>query len=104
MHNPQPINTPAAKRKSYTQRSTEQWRSLINESKQSPLSDKQFCLKNKIPTSSFYKWRKVFQHKKQPADFIDITASIDPSAKNLETTWQVELELGNGVILRVRAA
>ena len=103
MQNSQPSNTPIAKRKSYTHRSTEQWRSLISESKQSPLSDKHFCLKNQIPTSSFYKWRKLFQQENHPSDFIDITATIDSPTQITDTAWQVELELGNGVILRVKA-
>ena len=103
MQNSSNISPSIVTRKSYTRRSTEQWQALITLSEQSSLSDKEFCIEHKINTSSFYKWRKALQIDSLSPDFINITAAIDPPVKPLNIDWQVEIELGNGVILRVKA-
>ncbi len=97
-------------RKSRIMRSKAQWQSLITEYENSPLSQQAFCDKHQIAVSSFHKWRKRFDPQPSPAAFVEIGQTLamagtpEQSSNDAEKSWEVELELGQGLFLRLRCA
>ena len=103
------LPTPAQpKPKARIQRTREQWKALVHEFTTSDLTKVAFCKKHGIATSCLYRWQKVFAEQPVLADFIDITQPVakatpePPAADNKQ--WQVELELGAGIVLRLRTS
>lgn len=95
-------------RRTKVMRSPEQWRFLIAQMDASPLSRGAFCRQHKISGGSVHKWRKRLTDQPAPpaaapGGFIDITRQIAAADSASGRLWQVELELGQGVVLRVRA-
>lgn len=93
--------------KSRITRTKAQWKSLVEEFHTSGLTKTVFCKRHGIATSCLYRWQKVLAEDAAPATFIDITdplasATAPTPAQKSHNHWQVELELGGGVILRVR--
>lgn len=87
-------------------RRREEWRALLSDYDSSDLSQKAFCELHQLSMSSFYQWKKKLTVELPSDNFIDITPQPDenfgePSAQS-SSAYQVELELGNGIILRVR--
>ena len=100
---------PPHKQKNRVMRTEGQWQALLDEFNTSGLTRSAFCKQHGIATSSLYRWQKVLTGPSPAAGFIDITEPVVQAAPTLpvpgnDSHWQVELELGAGVILRVRAA
>ena len=99
------LTTTSASRKRAKHRTVEQWQALITQQAQSKLSIKQFCLQQGITLSAFYNWRSKLNKPGQAQDsevgtgFVEFAPPL-PCTSSL--AWTVELELGNGVILRLR--
>ena len=88
-------------------RSRSQWKALLAEFNNSGLTRTAFCKKHRIATSSLYRWRQIFADHARGADFIDVTQPLSstptpPPAHARDNNWQVELELGAGIVLRLR--
>lgn len=106
-----PIHLPTRstpKRKTRVRRTQAQWEALVEEYAASGLTKAVFCHKHHIATSSLCKWQQYFTSQPVALDFIDITGSLTKAPSPLPDSvrddhWQVELELGPGVVLRVRA-
>ena len=89
-------------------RSRSQWKALLEEFNSSGLTKSAFCKKHRIATSSLYRWQRLLAE--QPggdSDFIDVTQPLShtpllPPAHARDNAWQVELELGTGIVLRLR--
>jgi len=98
---PLPLNP-----KTRVQRTRGQWKSLVDELTTSGLTKTAFCKKKGIATSCLYRWQQVFAGQSAASDFVDITEPVaavtspPPVADNAD--WQVELELGAGMVLRLR--
>ena len=110
-------NRPNLKKKPKVMRSKDQWRTLLTEFKASGLTQAVFCKKHRIAASSLYKWRKHFNQPPSSPEFIELSEPLSsgspaqthlppqPSCQTAEShDWQVELELGSGMILRLRGA
>lgn len=93
-----------------SQKSLEEWQIFIDQSEESDLTIKTFCHQQGISLSSYYKWRKILQSSSPPSSFINLSdvsssTSQPPIQKQaVDTHWQVELELGAGIVLRMRTA
>jgi hypothetical protein len=90
-------------------RNQEQWQSLLADFQRSSLSQYAFCKERGLTASSFSKWRKKLETQSDQALFVDLgTMPADRDSADdhaaASADWQVELKLGKGVILRVRAA
>ena len=90
-----------------TKRTSEQWQHIFNEHQQSGLPIKQFCERNKIAVSNFYSWRKKLLANTELAalkppqqDWQEITLP-QPSTSDKQA-WLIELNLPNGVSLKMR--
>jgi len=84
-------------------KSREEWVALMAEYEAGDLSQREFCERYEVAYSSFGYWRKQLCSQ--------ATASVLPSEPLLElpslvsnksTEWRVELDLGSGMVLRVR--
>jgi len=98
---------PAAK--SRTQRSLAQKRALVEQFHASGLTKTAFCKQHGIAASCLNRWQQALAAESPVDTFVDITESVtyasDPRLEPKDPPhWQVELELGAGVILRVRAS
>ena len=95
---------PAAKRR----RTRAEWQALLSEYDSSGLSQAAFCKNHRIATASLHNWRKKLAAQDGSTDFIDITTQLSttqtlvPSEPESTAPWQVELELGRGLVLRLR--
>lgn len=83
-------------------RSREQWQELVNQFEQSGLSQRAFCDTNGINYDRLGFWNRRFRKLATASDLFielprDVTAELPSS-----TAWDVELDLGNGTVLRLR--
>ena len=87
-------------------RSQAQWQALIARAEHSELSVAEFCRRESVSTASFYTWRNRLRSNREPqslpmgADFIDLGALCEAKADTVP--WEVELDLGAGMVLRLR--
>lgn len=75
-----------------------EWEELIGKFEQSGVSRQRFCAEASIPVSSFDYWRRKLRRERATTSggFIELPAiSSRPS-------WDVELDLGGGMVLRLR--
>ena len=85
-------------------RSRAQWQRLLDAQPASGLSQQAYCARHHIAHSSFCRWKRELASVERNArpigtsSFIELTAPIPAS----ESRWEIELELGNGVFLRLR--
>ncbi len=92
-------------------RSKSEWQELIDEQAASGLSQKAFCGQRGIPLATFGYWRRKLQAESSSRltggagmDTASLADWIELSTQGLVSDggWQVELELGNGLCLRLR--
>ena len=81
-----------------------QWQEIITEFTLSDSPARVFCADHDLAYGTFAKWRyrftKPIQKKTEPSRLIEL---IQPASPQPESEyWHVELELGNGMTLRVR--
>ena len=95
---------PTARRR---RRTRAEWQSLVTRAAASPLATAAFCAAEGISTTSFYLWRKRLQgdapaRMEAPASgaFLDLGV-LAPGAER-GGPWDLELDLGAGVTLRLR--
>ena len=87
-----------------SRRSRAQWRRLLDAQATSGLSQQAYCAQHHIAYSSFCRWKRELasvERTARPAGttpFVELTVPA-PAA---ESRWEIELELGNGVFLRLR--
>lgn len=98
-----------ASRKPRIVHSEARWRQLVAQYESGSLTQKIFCQQHQISIGSLHKWRKRFKQIEGMNDFIEISQTIIPTTPSLppdmeqnNSDWQVELELGQGMVLRVR--
>jgi putative transposase len=90
---------------SRTRHSREQWQAWINEQKASGLSEAAFCEQKDINRKRFSHWKRQLRQRAAPAvaastcqdAWIELPLSSTPP-----TGWEIELDLGHGLCLRLR--
>lgn len=97
---------PQPRTKKRVMRSRRQWKTLLEEFNTSGLTKTAFCKKHRIATSSLYRWQQIVSQHAGDTDFIDVTGPFSitpaPPVNERDNNWQVELELGTGIVLRLR--
>ena len=84
-------------------RSESEWREIFGRFDQSPLTREAFCAEHGIVLSSFIRWRKKLRAgvgSSPVAAYEPVFVELTP--KREASPWEVELELGAGVRLRLR--
>lgn len=105
---PQPEPEPGPRPRARVMRTQRQWKALLNEFNSSGLTKSAFCKKHQIALSSLYRWQQFFAEQSGGStDFIDVTQPLSSTAAPApafarDNDWQVELELGAGIVLRLR--
>jgi hypothetical protein len=107
LSHPEPQSQPTSRRRARVMRTQEQWKALLEEFNISGLTKSAFCKKHRIATSSLYRWQQLSNDRASDADFIDVTEPLANVPKShsvpvRDNDWQVELELGSGIVLRLR--
>ena len=91
-----------------TRRSRAQWSTLIAQYRESALTQKAFCNTHGLAISSFGKAlreaREDRANTERSAAFVPML--VDSAAHDVgpSSTWDVELTLGAGIVLRIRGA
>jgi putative transposase len=86
---------------SHVRRGADEWRRLVHEQADSGLSQAAFCKTHRLSLSTFQYWKKRIglSHQESPAAS---AAWIElPSIGGLSNGWDIELDLGDGVRLRL---
>ena len=90
-----------------TYRNREQWTQIIEQFNTSDMSVASFCRIHQINPASFYQRRKQLSQQVQSSEpqpmFVEITQPDEPRHSE-PAAWDIELELGQGVVLRMRHA
>lgn len=81
-----------------TRRTSRQWQQIVDRHADSGQSARQYCQINSLSYPVFRKWRKQLSSEPQ-ASLIDLTALVAPTR---QTGWDIELDLGDGMALRLR--
>lgn len=88
-----------------TRRSAEQWRALIVEQADYGLSQSAFCKRKRLSLSTFTLWKRRLSEtvseaggeQQAPSTWIDLG-----SLGSTRQGWDIKLDLGDGVCLRLR--
>ena len=88
-------------------RSAEQWQDLINEQARSGLSQADFCEREQVALSTFTNWKRRLSGKVGPTSAAEQETATSPwidlgAVSGKEPGWDIELDLGGGVCLRLR--
>ena len=88
-------------------RNRDQWRELLNEFANSSLTREQFCQERNLALSTFDYWQRKLKSEASPeqdgAVFVELTPDKTVPVHHSDPhPWDVELELGNTVVLRLR--
>ena len=84
-------------------RNAEQWRELLDLFNRSGQTQERFCAEHHLGLSTFGRWRKRLcrQSPMISSDALFVELAQDEPASQ---PWDVELQLGTGMILRLRRA
>ena len=88
-------------------RTQAQWKAMLEEFNTSGLTKSAFCKKHRIATSSRDRWQQRVAEQMGDLEFVEITqplsnAPAPPPTQVRDNDWQGELEVGAGVVLRLR--
>ena len=93
-------------------RTAAQWRKLIERFDRSGQTRSKFCAANGLALSTFDLWRRKLGEAQAAADeahgeslFVELTNATEPAGSGAASgagAWEVELELGASVVLRLR--
>jgi len=88
-----------------------EWQQILSDYEQSGLTQSVFCQQQGIALSNFHQWRRKLKAEQTGSPrFVELTpqGTIDPSlnlTQDLSNShWQIELDLGQGRVLRLRTA
>ncbi|MCG5531718.1 transposase [Halorhodospira halochloris] len=102
-----------------------EWQALLEKQEASDLTIKDFCAQHGVSRSAFFSWRRKLRRNKQSDDCAASSESSPQSTSNQNlfaqieipeqltqtqtekpacqsNNWDIELELGDGVCLRIR--
>lgn len=87
---------------SHIRRSGEQWRRLIQEQADSGQSQAAFCKMRRLSLSTFQYWKKHLSSAREETStpttpWLELPAMLSPASG----VWDIELDLGDGVRLRL---
>jgi len=90
----------------YQRLSAERWQALLDEQQHSGLSMRAFCKARGLTVSTFYGWKKRLSDADATgASFERLFTALTPALSQPtgpEGGWEIELDLGDGVCLRLR--
>ena len=101
------MNPPCDARRA-ARRSAAQWQALIERFEREGQTRRRFCAAHGLALSTFDLWRRKLRaasaQSGQEAEALFVELSGAAVERTRAPSWEVELELGAGVVLRVRRA
>jgi len=92
---------------SYSPRRTpEQWQQLIEQQVSSKLTQKAFCQKHSIRPATFGYWKRKLSaissiDEQTSSSWLDLSDVLNAPKEHNFGSWKIELDLGNGMVLRL---
>ena len=88
-------------------RSREEWSALVSRFEESGQTREAFCAETGISVSTLRRWCSRFRQGARPAVsqaplFVELPAEEKLAEESSVQPWEVELQLGGGVLLRLR--
>ena len=84
----------------HVRRSPSEWQQLIDEQARSGVSQTAFCAARTVSTTSFQHWKRQLATPAAPSSsWLDLGSLPAPAVVG---GWDIALELGDGVCLRLR--
>lgn len=97
------MDSPQSRNKTKIRLGAERWQTIMARFESSGSTQEAFCRQESLAIATFSKWRKrLKQHQTSvitEPQFIDV-GSLSQDAQHL--SWDIELDLGHGIILRLR--
>ena len=81
-------------------RSREEWERLMGSYEASDMTQRAFCIQHGLAYSSFCYWRKQLRTAAAARDVVPLVEL--PALASSDSAWRVEVDLGQGVVLRLR--
>ena len=90
--------------RTHRRRSLEEWQSLIEQQHESKLSQRDFCRQRGLALSSFRNWKRRLSaatviSQSPDSNWLALPGDLTQTSS---TSWEIELDLGSGVSLRLR--
>ena len=85
-----------------TRRSRDQWSQLMADYEASSLTQREFCEHRQLAYSTFCYWRKRLSADTGSMRLSEPLVELPVLPMHEPAHWRLELELGQGVVLRVR--
>jgi putative transposase len=85
----------------HVRRSRSDWQQLIDEQARSGVSQTAFCAARTVSTTSFQHWKRRLAAAASPSPS-PTWLDLGPLRESVAAGWDLELELGAGVCLRLR--
>ena len=79
-------------------RSREEWRRLIDEQADSGQTQAAFCAAKGISVASFQNWKRRLAAEVSPEPWLELGSL----AQQRTSAWDIELQLGDGICIRLR--
>lgn len=88
-------------------RRADQWRTLLRRFEQSGQTREQFCAEQGLALSSFSRWRGKMRRQTQDhagvcEEAVFVALSSEEAGASGQSGWEVELQLGSDVVVRLR--
>jgi hypothetical protein len=83
-------------------RSRTQWEDLMVSYEASNKTQRQFCSEHEIAYSSFCYWRKRLRRVATSESTLPKLIELPALEENEAPVWRIELDLGAGIVLRIR--
>jgi hypothetical protein len=84
-------------------RDREEWQHLITQQQSSQFSQKAYCREHGLGLSTFQYWKRKLRTAGLPVSQADTWLELpSPVDGSLVADWDIELELGHGVYLRLK--
>ena len=90
-------------KRAVVKRSTDEWRSIMSRFERSGQSHREFCVAEDLAPSTFSWWRRKLGRTGSVGATVDAAVFVElADDRPAAPVWDAELELGGGVVLRVR--
>lgn len=83
-------------------RSAEEWRAILSRFERSGQGHRDFCLAEGLAPSTFALWRRKLGRASPKCASGDAALFVELTEGRPAAAWDAELDLGGGVVLRVR--
>ena len=89
-------------------RSRDEWQQIIDQSNMLAISAESFCKQQNICYATFSKWRSLLKNERRQTDeaspFVELTPPVFTSPPENKNDWLVELNIGEHLVLRLKAS